>query len=43
MLLRWPVDPIRASTARILPETTRIPVVYEMKWDGPPETLMCLR
>ena len=33
-MLRWPVDPVRASAARTLPEAARTPVVYEMKWDG---------
>jgi ATP-dependent DNA ligase len=33
-MLRWPVRPVSATPARRLPESRRIPLAYEMKWDG---------
>jgi ATP-dependent DNA ligase len=33
-MLRWPVDPVRAVSARSLPEPGHTPMAYEMKWDG---------
>ena len=34
IVLSWPVDPVRAVSARSLPESRGLPVAYEMKWDG---------
>ena len=33
-MLRWPVDPVRAVSARSLPEPGRAALAYEMKLDG---------
>jgi len=33
-VLSWPVDPVRAVSARSVPESGGTPVAYEMKWDG---------
>ena len=33
-MLSWPVDPVRAVSARTVPEPGSGPVAYEMKWDG---------
>src|SRR5262245_56490470 len=33
-MLRWPVSPVSATAAQVLPEPGATPLAYEMKWDG---------
>lgn len=33
-MLSWPIDPVRAASARSMPESQSSSVGYEMKWDG---------